>query len=61
MAARFLSVAELADELGIARSGAYRLLDRKALPAVRVGKRLVVERCAVEAFIAAGGEQESAA
>ncbi|HEX2578629.1 MAG TPA: helix-turn-helix domain-containing protein [Aquihabitans sp.] len=55
--ARFLTVAQLAAELGISRSAAYNLTGRGALPVVKIGDSIRVERTAVEAFIAAGGER----
>lgn len=39
---RFLSVAEAANELGLSEMTLYRLIQAKAFPAVKVGRRLFV-------------------
>ena len=54
--ARFLSIDATADELCVGRSTIYRLVARGALPTVKIGKRQMIERAALEAFIASGGE-----
>ena len=46
-----LSVEEAANILGISRAFAYQLVAKKELPAVRLGRRIVVPRRAVEALV----------
>ena len=46
-----LTAAELAGALGIARAGAYALLHRKGFPALRIGKRLMVPKDKLAAWI----------
>lgn len=46
-----LSVSEAADALGISASLAYRLVGRGELPSVRLGRRLVVPRVAIERML----------
>ncbi len=52
-----LSVSEAADALGISASLAYRLVREGDLPSVRLGRRLVVPRVAIERVIAAACAQ----
>jgi excisionase family DNA binding protein len=49
---RLLSVQEAAGELGIGRSLIYELLFSGALRSVKIGRRRLVPREAIEAFIA---------
>lgn len=49
-----LSVAAAADALGISASFAYTLVRRGELPSVRLGRRIVVPRIAVEHLLAEG-------
>ena len=46
-----LTAAELAGALGISRAGAYALLHRKGFPALRIGKRLMVPKDKLAAWI----------
>lgn len=46
-----LSVREAADLLGISRALAYELVCRGELPAIRLGRRIVVPRQALEAMV----------
>lgn len=46
-----LSVEETATILGISRAFAYQLVAKKELPAVRLGRRIVIPRKAVEAIV----------
>ncbi|MBQ9719991.1 MAG: helix-turn-helix domain-containing protein [Oscillospiraceae bacterium] len=46
-----LTAAELAGTLGISRAGAYALLHRKGFPALRIGKRLMVPKDKLAAWI----------
>lgn len=52
-----MSVEEAATLLGISRAFAYELVARSELPALRLGRRIVVPRKAVETMV----EQASAA
>jgi len=47
-----LTVAEAANMLGISRSLAYELVARHELPAVRLGRRIVVPHRAIEDLLA---------
>ena len=49
------SVPETAEVLGISRALAYELIARKQLPAVRLGRRLVVPRHAIDTLLQDGG------
>ena len=49
---RMLSVQEAAGELGISRSLTYELLSSGALRSVKIRRRRLVPREAIEAFIA---------
>jgi excisionase family DNA binding protein len=49
---RMLSVPEAANELGISRSLTYELLSSGALRSVKIGRRRLVPREAIEAYIA---------
>jgi len=53
-----LSVPEVAQLLGISRAFAYELVARRELPALRLGRRLVVPRHLIEALLNQGGHQE---
>jgi excisionase family DNA binding protein len=46
-----LSVPEVAELLGISRAFAYELVARRELPALRLGRRLVVPRHLIEALL----------
>ena len=46
-----LTATELAGALGISRAGAYALLHRKGFPALRIGKRLMVPKDKLTAWI----------
>lgn len=46
-----LSVEEAAEMLGISRALGYQLVARKELPAMRLGRRIVVPRKAVEEMV----------
>jgi excisionase family DNA binding protein len=50
-----LSVDEAAKALGICRSLAFKLIAEKRLPAVRLGRRLVVPRAQLEKMLEQGG------
>ena len=46
-----LTAAELAGALGISRAGAYALIHRKGFPSLRIGKRLMVPKDKLTAWI----------
>ena len=50
-----LSVPETAKLLGISRAHAYELVARNELPAIRLGRRLVIPRQAIETLLQHGG------
>ena len=52
-----LSVEEAAIVLGISRALAYELIRRGDLPQLRLGRRVVVPRQALEDLVASGGAQ----
>jgi excisionase family DNA binding protein len=52
-----LSVTEAAGMLGISRGLAYELVARGELPSLRLGRRIVVPRRALEALLEAGVEE----
>ena len=59
-----LTVAEAAKCLGIGRNSAYDAIARGEIPVVKVGKRLLVPKVALEKLLAAGqskkiGDNES--
>ncbi len=49
-----LTVPEAAEVLGISRTLAYELVARRELPALRLGRRLVITRQALEALLRSG-------
>ena len=49
---RFLTVAEVADELRVSTMTVYRLIKSEQLPATRVGKSLRIQEDDVERFLA---------
>ena len=46
------TVDEAAARLGIGRNAAYEAIKRRELPALRIGRRIVVPRAALERFLA---------
>ncbi|TML41328.1 MAG: helix-turn-helix domain-containing protein [Actinobacteria bacterium] len=50
-----LTVAEAAELLGISRGLAYELAARGELPVLRLGRRIVIPRKALEALVEAAG------
>ncbi len=49
------SVPETAELLGISRALAYELVARNEIPAIRLGRRLVVPRHAIDSLLHRGG------
>ena len=52
-----LTVTEAAGLLGISRALAYQLVARGQIPALHLGRRIVIPRRAVEALLAKGTAQ----
>jgi excisionase family DNA binding protein len=52
-----LSVAEAGELLGISRGLAYELVRKGKLPSLRLGRRLVVPRAALQAMLNEPGDQ----
>lgn len=55
----FLTIAEAAELLRIAERAAYKLVRDGRLPAVKVGNQWRIEKGALEAWIAQGGDQQT--
>jgi excisionase family DNA binding protein len=47
-----ISIPEAAQELGISRNGAYEAAKRGEIPTVRIGRRLLVPRDAIDRLLA---------
>lgn len=56
-----LSVSEAAEMLGISRTLAYELIARHELPFLRLGRRIVVPRRALEQLLETSGLADPAA
>ena len=56
-----LTVAEAAKCLGIGRNSAYEAIARGEIPVVKVGKRLLVPKAALETLLAAGQSKKTGA
>ena len=56
-----VTVEEAAKLLGIGRGSAYEAVRRGELPAIRLGKRLVVPRAALDRLLASAGRSPDAA
>ena len=54
-----LSIEEAAGMLGISRAHAYELVRRGALPRLRLGRRVVIPRKALEEFVEAATDRSS--
>ena len=54
---RFLTIAEVADMMGVSRMNVYRLVHSGRLPAIRFGRTFHVPLEAVEAAIVAGAQE----
>jgi len=48
---RALTVTQAAEMLGISRALAYELVARHELPAIRLGRRIIVPRHAIDAML----------
>jgi excisionase family DNA binding protein len=49
------SVAETAKLLGVSRNGAYEAIARGQLPSIRIGRRLLVPRAALQRLLSETG------
>ena len=58
-----LNATQLAKKLGISRAGAYQLLHRADFPTLKIGKRLLVPRDKLDAWIdgQTGGDHDAGA
>lgn len=54
-----LTVDEVANILGISRPTAYQGIQRGEIPSIKVGKRILVPRMALEKLLAEAGSQAS--
>lgn len=54
-----LTVEEAAEVLGISRPSAYQGVERGEIPHIRVGKRILVPRSALERLLAEAGSKAS--
>lgn len=57
---RWYSVEEICEHLGIVRDTVYRWIDRKALPAHKIGKLWKFKLAEVDAWVRAGNADTSA-
>jgi len=53
-----LTVEEAAASLGISRASAYEAVRRGEIPAIRIGRRILVPRAALERFLASALEED---
>jgi len=60
MSEHWVSVEQIAEHLGVTRDSIYRWIDRKGLPAHRVGRLWKFQQSEVDAWVRAGGADESA-
>jgi len=54
-----LTVAEAAKCLGIGRNSAYEAIAKGEIPVVKIGKRLLVPKAALEKLLAAGQSRKN--
>ncbi|MBD9431119.1 helix-turn-helix domain-containing protein [Achromobacter sp. ACM03] len=57
----WVSVEQVAEHLGVTRDSIYRWIDRKSLPAHRVGRLWKFQVSEVDEWVRAGGADEGAA
>jgi excisionase family DNA binding protein len=53
------SVEEAAKLLGISRSFAYKAVHRGEVPSMRIGRRILVPKAALERYLSLAGEQSA--
>jgi excisionase family DNA binding protein len=56
-----LTVPEVAAQLGLSRNGAYEAVATGQIPAIRIGRRVLVPRAALERMLEAAGKASEAA
>ena len=56
---RWISVAEVAEHLGVARDTVYRWIDTKGMPAHRVGRFWKFQLSEIDAWVKSGGADVS--
>ena len=56
----WVSVDQIAEHLGVTRDSIYRWIDRKGLPAHRVGRLWKFKATEVDEWVRAGGAEENA-
>jgi excisionase family DNA binding protein len=54
-----MTVTEAAAHLGISRALAYDLVRRRELPAIHLGRRIIVPRHAIDAMLEAWNDDEA--
>ncbi|MQF69591.1 helix-turn-helix domain-containing protein [SAR202 cluster bacterium AD-804-J14_MRT_500m] len=54
-----LTVDEVAESLGVGRNTAYEAVHRGEIPALRIGRRILVPRAALERLLKQTGEPET--
>lgn len=55
-----MTITEAARMLGLGRGGAYLAVSRGDLPAIRIGRRLLVPRAALERLLDSAGQRSGA-
>ena len=55
---RWLSVEEIAEHLGVTRDSIYRWIERRGLPAHKVGKLWKFKKDEVDAWVRSGGTRD---
>lgn len=58
---RWLSVEEIAEHLGVTKDSVYRWIERRALPAHKVGKLWKFKKDEVDDWVRGGGAGDEAA
>ncbi|AMO94006.1 DNA binding, excisionase family domain protein [Collimonas fungivorans] len=59
MSEPWMSVEQIAEHLGVTRDSIYRWIDRKGLPAHRVGRLWKFQRTEVDEWVKAGGANDN--
>jgi excisionase family DNA binding protein len=54
---KVLTVAEVAKELRLSRTGAYEGIARGDIPSIRIGKKILVPRAALEKLLGAAPDE----
>ena len=53
-----MTVEESATALGISRATAYEAVSRGEIPAIRIGRRILIPKVALEKLLDGGGQSE---